>query len=33
MGAQYKQIGNAVPTNLAFTVGRSLSRLLNDISF
>lgn len=33
MSAQYKQIGNAVPTNLAFAVGRSLIRLLNDISF
>ena len=29
--AQYKQIGNAVPVNLAYAVGRSLIRLLNDI--
>ena len=29
--AQYKQIGNAVPVNLAFAIGRSLVRLLNDI--
>ena len=29
--AQYKQIGNAVPVNLAFAVGRSLIALLNDI--
>ncbi len=30
-GAQYKQIGNAVPVNLAYAVGRSLIRLFNDI--
>jgi DNA (cytosine-5)-methyltransferase 1 len=29
--AQYKQIGNAVPVNLAYAVGRALIRLLNDI--
>jgi DNA (cytosine-5)-methyltransferase 1 len=29
--AQYKQIGNAVPVNLAWAVGRSLIRLLNDM--
>ena len=29
--SQYKQIGNAVPVNLAHAVGRSLIRLLNDI--
>jgi len=29
--AQYKQIGNAVPVNLAYAMGRSLVRLLNDI--
>lgn len=29
--AKYKQIGNAVPVNLAYAVGRSLVRLLNDI--
>lgn len=29
--AQYKQIGNAVPVNLAHAVGRSLVSLLNDI--
>jgi DNA (cytosine-5)-methyltransferase 1 len=28
---QYKQIGNAVPVNLAYALGRSLARLLNDI--
>lgn len=28
---QYKQIGNAVPVNLAWAVGRSLIRLFNDI--
>ena len=30
--AQYKQIGNAVPVNLAWAIGRSLIRLFNDIS-
>jgi DNA (cytosine-5)-methyltransferase 1 len=30
-GSQYKQIGNAVPVNLAFAVGRSLVALLNNI--
>jgi len=29
--SQYKQIGNAVPVNLAYAVGRSLIRLLNEI--
>ncbi|MCU0569073.1 MAG: DNA (cytosine-5-)-methyltransferase [Oculatellaceae cyanobacterium Prado106] len=29
--SQYKQIGNAVPVNLAYAMGRSLIRLLNDI--
>lgn len=29
--AQYKQIGNAVPVNLASAIGRSIVRLLNDI--
>ena len=29
--SQYKQIGNAVPVNLAYAVARSLVRLLNDI--
>ena len=28
---QYKQIGNAVPVNLAYAIGRSLIRLFNDI--
>ena len=28
---QYKQIGNAVPVNLAYAVGRSLVNLLNQI--
>ncbi|MBR5238391.1 MAG: DNA (cytosine-5-)-methyltransferase [Paludibacteraceae bacterium] len=31
MDAQYKQIGNAVPVNLAYAIGRSLIRLFNDI--
>lgn len=31
MTEQYKQIGNAVPVNLAFAIGRSLIRLFNDI--
>lgn len=29
--SQYKQIGNAVPVNLAHAIGRSLIRLFNDI--
>lgn len=32
MSAQYKQIGNAVPVNLALALGRSLIRLLNDLN-
>ncbi len=31
MSSQYKQIGNAVPVNLAYAIGRSLIRLFNDI--
>jgi len=31
MSDKYKQIGNAVPVNLAWAIGRSLIRLLNDI--
>lgn len=31
VSSQYKQIGNAVPVNLAYAVGRSLIRLFNDI--
>lgn len=31
LSAQYKQIGNAVPVNMAAAVGRSIVRLLNDI--
>lgn len=31
MNDKYRQIGNAVPVNLAWAVGRSLIRLLNDI--
>ena len=31
LAEQYKQIGNAVPVNLAFAIGRSLIRLFNDI--
>lgn len=30
--AKYKQIGNAVPINLAWAIGRSIIRLFNDIS-
>lgn len=29
--SQYKQIGNAVPVNLSYAIGRSLIRLFNDI--
>lgn len=32
MSAQYKQIGNAVPVNLSWAIGRSLIRLFNDIA-
>lgn len=31
ISAQYKQIGNAVPVNMAHAMGRSIVRLLNDI--
>ncbi len=31
MTSQYKQIGNAVPVNLSYAIGRSLIRLFNDI--
>ncbi len=31
MSSQYRQIGNAVPVNLAYAIARSLIRLLNDI--
>lgn len=31
MSSKYKQIGNAVPVNLAYAVGRSIVRLLNQI--
>lgn len=31
ISSQYKQIGNAVPVNLAWAVGRAVVRLLNDI--
>jgi DNA (cytosine-5)-methyltransferase 1 len=31
MDAQYKQIGNAVPVNLAAAIGCAIIRLLNDI--
>lgn len=31
MTAQYRQIGNAVPVNLSYAIGRSLVRLLNEI--
>ena len=32
MSSQYKQIGNAVPVNLGYAMGRALVRLLNKIS-
>ena len=32
LSSQYKQIGNAVPVNLAYAVGRSLISLLNSIN-
>lgn len=31
LSSKYKQIGNAVPVNLAWAIGRSIIRLLNDI--
>lgn len=31
MSSKYKQIGNAVPVNLAYAVGRSVVRMLNQI--
>lgn len=31
LSAQYKQIGNAVPVNLSWAIGRSLIRLFNDL--
>lgn len=31
LAAQYRQIGNAVPVNLAYAVGRAIVRLLNDM--
>ena len=31
LSAQYKQIGNAVPVNLAAAIGRSIIRLLNSL--
>lgn len=31
LSAQYRQIGNAVPVNLAYAMGRSIMRLMNDI--
>lgn len=31
MSDQYKQIGNAVPVNLAYAIGRAVIRLMNDI--
>lgn len=32
LSAQYKQIGNAVPVNLSWAIGRSLIRLFNEIA-
>lgn len=31
MSRQYKQIGNAVPVNLSYAIGRALIRLMNEI--
>ena len=31
LASQYKQIGNAVPVNLAYAIGRALVRLLNNL--
>ena len=31
LASQYKQIGNAVPVNLAYAIGRALVRLLNSL--
>lgn len=31
LSAQYKQIGNAVPVNLSWAIGRSIIRLFNDM--
>lgn len=31
LSSQYKQIGNAVPVNFAYAIGRALIRLFNDI--
>ena len=31
LDSQYKQIGNAVPVNLSYAIGRSLIRLFNDM--
>ena len=32
MTAKYKQIGNAVPVNLSFAVGKSIVKLLDNIN-
>ena len=31
LSSQYKQIGNAVPVNLSYAIGRSIVRFLNDL--
>ena len=31
VSSQYRQIGNAVPVNLAYAIGRALVRLLNSL--
>ena len=31
MSSKYKQIGNAVPVNLAYAMGRAVIRLMNQI--
>ena len=31
MSHKYKQIGNAVPVNLAWAIGRSLIRMFNEL--
>ena len=32
ISSQYKQIGNAVPVNLGYAMGRALVRLLNQVT-
>lgn len=32
VAAQYRQIGNAVPVNLAWAVGRAIMRMFNSLA-